>query len=299
MAKDLLNRYIWLVDTVYRAGSISFEEINEKWLKNPMSGREEIPIRTFHNHKDAILELFDIKIVCNKRSNYSYYIENQKEIEQGSLHSWLFNLFSVNNQINESPKLKQRIIWEFLPMGQRFLNPIIEAMRDDRRIKITYQSFQRVYADTFEIEPYCVKIFKKRWYAIARDPYLNKIRIYALDRIQSLEIMDTKFRIQKKFDINQLFKDSFGMVIDEQIDPEMIKVKVWDQTRNYFRGLPLHSSQEEIETAGQYSIFSYMISPTYDFTQELLSHCPNVEVIWPPTYREEIAKIIHQTNTLY
>ena len=31
MAKDLFNRYIWLVDVIYRTQKITFEEINERW----------------------------------------------------------------------------------------------------------------------------------------------------------------------------------------------------------------------------------------------------------------------------
>lgn len=42
MAKDLFNRYIWLVDTIYRAGKITFEEINEKWQRNEMSEGEDM-----------------------------------------------------------------------------------------------------------------------------------------------------------------------------------------------------------------------------------------------------------------
>ena len=34
MAKNLLNKYVWLVETIYKAGSITFEELNEKWLDN-------------------------------------------------------------------------------------------------------------------------------------------------------------------------------------------------------------------------------------------------------------------------
>lgn len=30
MTKDLFDKYIWLVDTIYRAGKITFEEINER-----------------------------------------------------------------------------------------------------------------------------------------------------------------------------------------------------------------------------------------------------------------------------
>ena len=42
MAKGLFNRYIWLIDTIYRAGKITFEEINRRWLRTEISGVEEI-----------------------------------------------------------------------------------------------------------------------------------------------------------------------------------------------------------------------------------------------------------------
>ena len=41
MAKGLFDRYIWLIDTIYRAGKITFEEINKRWLRTEMSNGEE------------------------------------------------------------------------------------------------------------------------------------------------------------------------------------------------------------------------------------------------------------------
>ena len=32
----LFNRYVWLVDTIYRAGRLSFEEINERWVRSSL-----------------------------------------------------------------------------------------------------------------------------------------------------------------------------------------------------------------------------------------------------------------------
>ena len=29
---DLINKYVWLVDTIYKAGRITYEEINQKWI---------------------------------------------------------------------------------------------------------------------------------------------------------------------------------------------------------------------------------------------------------------------------
>ena len=42
MAKDLFNKYLWLVDTIYRAGTITLDEINRKWLRCEMSNGEKI-----------------------------------------------------------------------------------------------------------------------------------------------------------------------------------------------------------------------------------------------------------------
>ena len=57
MAKNLLNKYVWLVETINHAKKITFEEINEQWLDNDMSEEKPLPIRTFHKWKDHIQEL--------------------------------------------------------------------------------------------------------------------------------------------------------------------------------------------------------------------------------------------------
>lgn len=56
----------------------------------------------------------------------------------------------------------------------------------------------------------------------------------------------------------------------------------------YFRSLPLHPSQKEIENHSEYSVFEYWLKPTYDFEQEILSHREDVEVLEPVQLREII-----------
>ena len=90
--------------------------------------------------------MFDINIVCDKKGGYKYYIENAEDMEKGGVRTWLLNTFAVNNLINESHHLKRRIMFEQIPSGQKFLTPIIEAMRDGLSVEITYKSFDlRVY----------------------------------------------------------------------------------------------------------------------------------------------------------
>lgn len=55
----LFNRYVRLVDTIYRAGRISSEEINEQWERSSLNDMdEELPLKTFHNHKNALFYKF-------------------------------------------------------------------------------------------------------------------------------------------------------------------------------------------------------------------------------------------------
>lgn len=297
---NLFNRYVWLVDIIYRKGKITFEEINEYWLKSSLNfDGEDFPLRTFHNHRQAIELMFDINIECDRRNGYKYYIENSEDMERGGVRSWLLNTFAVNNLINESHKLKQRILFEKIPSGQMHLTTIIEAMRDSSILEMTYQSFWRKAPSTFEVYPYCIKVFKQRWYVIGNNPSKNQIFIYALDRIKNIQICDKKFQLPKDFDGETHFADCFGIVADDGHEAEDVLIKVYKKQNNYIRALPLHHSQQEVENTPEYTIFSYLIKPTYDFRQELLSHGAKVEVLSPTWFRNEISEIISVQYDVY
>jgi len=292
----LFNRYVWLVDTIYRAGRISFEEINERWMRSSLNDTgEELPIKTFHNHKNAIQQMFDIDIACDRRSGYVYYIEHAEDMEQGGVRTWLLNTFAVNHLINESHHLKRRILFEEIPSGQKFLTAIIEAMRDSRTLELSYCSFWRTEASTFEVEPFCVKVFRQRWYLVARSVYDDKIRIYALDRIEELRTTDNRFEYPADFDAYGYFDNSFGIVVDGRYNVERVRVRIGGNQRDYVRTLPLHASQTESEITEDNSVFEYWLRPTVDFQQELLMHAVNadgeMEVLEPQWLREQMKNI--------
>lgn len=294
MAKDLFNRYIWLVDTIYRTGKITQEEINAKWVRNSMSDGNPIPKKTFHNHRKAIEEMFDINIECDK-STYEYYIDNAEDMERGGVRRWLLNTFAVNNLINESHKIKQRIQFEDIPSGQQYLTPIIEAMRDGVKMEITYQSYWSDAA-TFEIEPYFVKIFKQRWYVIGKS---DMLRIYALDRLHDLKPTATKFRMPADFDPEAYFADCYGIIHDTDETTQLVKLKVNSGQANYLRALPLHHSQKEEERNEKYSVFGMYLKPSFDFRQEILSLGEEVEVLSPQSFRAEICEMHRKAAELY
>lgn len=302
-ATELFNRYIWLVDLIYRTGGISRDEINRRWARSRYNtnGEDEIPERTFHRHKDAIKELFDINIVCDRSAGKIYRIENSEDIEHGGVRSWLLNTFAVNNLINESHHLKHRILFEEIPSGQRFLTPIIEAMRDGITVNLIYQGFGSSKPAEFEIEPLCVKVFKQRWYVLGRSTTDGKIRIYGLDRVLGADVTETKFKLPKGFDAESYFRDGIGIIIgfSEHEAPQLVEIKVGDYQQNYFRSLPIHHSQTETYQCKDYSVFTYYVRPTFDFVQELLKYGAAVEVMKPEWLRSEFNKIANKMDAIY
>lgn len=300
----LFNRYVWLVDTIYRAGRISFEEINERWQRSSLNDTgEELPLKTFHNHKNAIQQMFDINIECDRKAGYFYYIEHAEDMERGGVRTWLLNTFAVNHLINESHHLKRRILFEEIPSGQRYLTQIIEAMRDNLTLELTYQSFWNEKPTQFEVEPFCVKVFRQRWYVVARSVTDGRLRIYSLDRIVSLQTTDHPFTLPDDFDPEAYFADSFGVTVDEDYSVGRVRVRVQGIQRQYIRTLPLHASQKEVETAEDASVFEFYLRPTLDFQQELLTHAVNakedIEVLEPQWLREHmqaIGQVLYQNH---
>lgn len=222
-------------------------------------------------------------------------------MEQGGVRTWLLNPFAVNHLINESHHLKWRILFEEIPSGQRFLTLIIGAMRDNRTLEMSYQNFWNDTHHTFEVAPYCVKVFRQRWYVVACGTNDDRLRIYALDRIQDLRMSEHLFVLPDDFDPQAYFADSFGVVVDGNCKQEQIRVRVAGIHRQYIRTLPLHSTQKEAEISEDSSVFEYRLWPTFDFLQELLSHAANtyglIEVLVPQWIRVQMNQVGYNLYT--
>ena len=135
--QSLITKYVWVIETIYRRHKISFKELGEMWLRDDISRGVELPKRTFDNWRYVIWDMFGISIVNENRGEYRYYIENEEDISKNGLRSWLYNTFCVSNALANSQSIKDRIILEYVPSGQNHLQPIIEAMKENRVLNIT------------------------------------------------------------------------------------------------------------------------------------------------------------------
>lgn len=297
MAKNQVAIYVWLVDTIERFGHITFNELNRQWVMSSYSGGDPLPRRTFFNYRNAIEEMFDINIQCN-RSTFEYYIDHTESESESRMQRWLLDSMSLSGMLSNSKDVSGRIVLENVPSARQHLPLLISAMRGNNRVVFDYTSYQRVNAVRgIVFEPYFVKIFKQLWYVIGKSVKDRKIKTYALDRMSNLTLSSDGFEMPSSFDPIDFFKDCFG-ITTSQDDPKEIALRVSATQAKYFRALPLHSSQSE-EIHDNYSIFRYKMCITYDLKEEILSHGSNIEVIAPPELKLQVKNDLQQALKNY
>ena len=290
----LFQRLIWLADTIYSAKRITLEEIDSKWSKSPYNndGESRYGARNLSRHKDTIMELFGIEIKCNRATN-EYYIANEVSGKAASgVRAWILNTLALNSLANLTAGMQERVVFEEIPEGACYLSTIINAMRANRQLIVSYQGYKRTEPHTFYLSPYCLKVFKQRWYLVGKPddhPEEKEPRVYALDRVKTLAEVDKPFHLPASFKPTSFFENQFG--IDRSITKaEKIRVKVEHYDANFLRSLPLHESQRIIEENEQFTIFEYKLAPTYDFIMELRKFGSKLEVLAPQTLREQFAE---------
>ena len=295
MAKNYFNRYVWLIDTIQQYGYITFSDLSDLWQRSSINeDGSPLPERTFFNHRDAIRDIFGIDIKFDKL--LGYYITEGSSDAKG-IRSWLLTTLSVNNLINESAGMRNRIMLEHIPSGQQYLSIVINAMKENKKLDLSYRRFQDSDDLHTTVNPWCVKLYKQRWYLLAVQDGKATPRVYAFDRITNLQVTRQSFKLPKGFDAEEFFSKFFGIVCDDNIAAENIRLKVWSKQRNYFRTLPLHHSQRELEIQEDWSIFEYDMAPTWDLEMELLQYNDNVEVLAPTSLRDMM--IEHAWNIVH
>ncbi len=297
MVTELLQKYIWLVQTFIRAGEhgLSLEDITDKW---EMRFDSDYSRRTFNNHRAAVEEVFGIVIGCNRSTN-RYFIKAGEDIsDESAENAWLINSFTVNNMLRLSKeKLQGRVSVEDIPSGHMYLTEVMEAMTENLEVVMEYHKYTSAESETLTIWPYAVKEFAKRWYIIAYCKEREGLRVYGLDRVKSMEVTGKKFKMKSGFDVDELFATSFGIYLPGG-KGQTITFGCSEREAKFLRDLPLHSSQEEVRKEGDSVIFSIFVCPDKNLIMEICKHGSRIEVLSPAEVRnavkEELAKALAQ-----
>lgn len=288
MTPKQFRTYFWLVQTISDNDGITFEEINKLWIKNKtLSEGNPMVKRTFIRYRNEIEMLFGVDIRIPPHSKYKYYIKNMDLIDNNSIHNWMMTTLVVRNHLEEDIKLHDRILLEDIPSGSVWLDVIIEAMKENYKLKVLYRKFDDTDTKEWMLSPYCLKMYSRRWYLLAKTEK-DALLTFALDRMKDVELTGERFVMDERFNGGDYFKDMYGVYKERDSRRQRLVIRTFDDEHHYLRALPLHHSQKEIGSGENYVDFEMKMHLNKELSGFILSRGKRMQVLKPKAFAEKL-----------
>ncbi|TVP52960.1 MAG: WYL domain-containing protein [Mongoliibacter sp.] len=249
--------------------------------------------RTFHRDLVDIASLFGIQISFDFKTAL-YAIDPESSSEQ---HEKLLEAFDMLQVFGPRGKTPPYLLFEERKaIGTEYLSPIIHAIKVQKKIQIQYEKYWLWESEQRILKPLALKEFKQRWYVLTLDEK-DKFKVFGLDRIKELQVLNETFTPSKTIDFRAYFRDVFGIINSEESPVEEVILTFTEFKGRYIKSLPLHPSQEILLDDGQVLTIRLRVKIAYELIAEILSHGDEVRVDAPERLkelvREKAENILH------
>lgn len=182
--------------------------------------------------------------------------------------------------------------------GSEFLEPLIDALKNKKVLRIEYKSFNSKKPSANIIHPYLLKEYRNRWYLIGYNDRYSDIRTYGLDRFVSTEIDNSIVFIDKGFDARKYYENVIGISVLNK-EPMEVHLAFTEFQAQYVITQPLHSSQELISESKDRYVFKFLLVPNFEFLSTILGWGEEVEVLTPKSLKDGIQKKVNNMKIIY
>lgn len=300
MKRELLRKYVWLVNTIRRHKKMTFDEIAKEWAEAPdnLDG-SELALRTFHNHRDSIETLFGIRIECGRSDKNRYYISTECGEGVSRLKIWMLTELSMSHRVQGGGMLGNRILLDTDNMDAFYLSIIIDSMKMDVTLNMEYEE-ETGECRRYEVGAYALRFRRGRWLLAACVDNPEDVRVFYLDKIVSCSVTENLFSYPHRFNSDEFFNNYFGIdLIGLDGTPRTVSVLARGAVRDRLRKESLHPTQKEVVDLGDSSVFSYHFILSEEFLRQMLCFGTDAEVISPNVFRNEIKKRLQKMSTIY
>lgn len=286
----IFREYVWLLTTIRDAGQITFNDISSRWERASLNETGEPMSRTtFNRHRQAIEEIFDIEICCDRTNGNKYYIDDSIQIGSYELTNWMCDSLVMSTMLVDFKKINQRIMLEPVPTAGPQLRRILQAMTQNIVLEIQYQRIGEDGSRPVIVEPYAVRLFKQRWYMLGRAKDSEDLRLFSLERVNGVALTDMNFMMPEGFSVEEYFSDIYGvMSAPKDMECQRVVLRAFGRDRMYLNDTPMHATQKVIEVGDIYTDFELNIKPTPDFAAAILSRGGWVKVIEPQWFADDL-----------
>jgi predicted DNA-binding transcriptional regulator YafY len=275
----------------------SFEEIEDFLdIEAEIYGYDfSLSKRTFQRDIQDIASIFSLEI------KYDPNIKAYRIIEENPANERLIEAFNIFSALETKERIPDIMFFEDRkPLGLEHLHGLLHAIKNKKAVEFNYQKYWEGITKKRLISPYGLKEFNQRWYLVGLNHEDQKIKIFGLDRLSDLNIMNLDF-IETDFKLSEYFKYCFGIIRPDGKDdkPEKVVLRFNAFKGRYIKSLPLHHSQRIVRDDEHDTIVELHVYLTHDFKMEVLSHGHEAKVLEPAHFGKEIEEELLKNLTQY
>jgi predicted DNA-binding transcriptional regulator YafY len=208
---------------------------------------------------------------------------------------------TMRNELAERDRGEPVIFMDGLRLahGLEHMPLLAQAARKRNKVRIVHRKFGDEEASEREVCPLFLKQFQQRWYLVAREAKGDQIKSFGLERIEELEALPDTFRVKLGETHEKLYGHVFGLY-EREHNP--VLVRLWSSRfhANYLRTLPLHPSQrEEPQELDEGVVFTFFLTPNYEFLQAILKMETQVRLLSPESAVVELQRMLRKMLGMY
>lgn len=202
------------------------------------------------------------------------------------------NIITLNNDIDAILESEGYAVRQYSKpnINPKFLDDLRIAMMSLKKIKIEYKKNNNIYE--FTINPYGI-IISNRYFIVGYNEEMESLRIYRLDRVKSLKILDEYFEKDENFNLKDYCNRSFGVYQGklQKVELEFDTMAAEDVLNYHF-----HPTQKIKKLPNGNINVKFVASGEYAICQELFKWGDLVKIKAPLEIKEYYKNYL--TNTL-
>ena len=256
----------------------------------------QITKRTFQRDLDEIRTLFNVDIQYDfSRKVYAISEDSKNEANHRMLEAFdMFNALNITEELSGAVLFEKR-----KPQGTENFYGLLHAIKNHFVIRYSYLKYDDDEITTRVVEPYAMKEFKGRWYLLAREQNDKNVKTFGLDRIENLQITKKHFDWPSNFNVNDLFKNCFGIINPFDKHPEEIILSFDPFQGKYIKSFPLHETQQLLIDSDKEVRIGLALCITHDLVMELLSYGETLRIVKPDSLKTTIRDTAKRVIALY
>ncbi len=179
------------------------------------------------------------------------------------------------------------------------LNPIIRGLIREYRLRIDYAT-----GLTHEVDPYTLVAYKGGLYLIGKTHVNGKITTLAVERMHKAELVVRddgnfqKFAYPQSFRPDRYTEGAFGIIVEEE--PVEVVILIHNaETETYLRARNIHPTQKFTKRRDGKTLLTMKVRGTTELRNWVLGFGPWLEVLKPPTLRQELAALLKEASRSY